>query len=62
MVYPLKSQSGVYGDTGKFTLNYDASVLSEFVKIGIFSPAGGATSELSLVDLKIRPTRLSMQL
>jgi hypothetical protein len=52
-----------YGGTGKFTLNYDEGIINEFVNLGIYTPVGGgSTTELTLVDLKIRPTRLSMQL
>ncbi|MCX7726375.1 MAG: MKRN2 opposite strand protein [Chitinispirillaceae bacterium] len=58
-----KPQFNVPNCSSPVTINYDEDVIQEFVNIGIMTlPTSGIAPYLAVVDVKIRPTMLSMQL
>lgn len=58
-----KPQFNNSGCTPPVTITYDEDVVQEFVNMGIMTmPTSGVSPYLAVVDIKIRPTMLSMQL
>ncbi len=58
-----KPQFNFTSSTTVCTINYNKDVIQEFVDLGIMTlPTSGVAPVLTLVDTKIRPVRLSMQM
>ena len=61
-VYHSETNTPQFNDIAgdKFSLNYNANVMKEFVDLGLVTIPGGVTDGFQLVDVKIRPFLLGM--